>query len=233
MTIPEIVPEAARIDPIQSVLALWGAPGRPQEHPDLAMAAMDLAQAVGAGKVVHLSSAAVYGPVGKPVGEGAPLRPSSDYGRAKVEMEERVRAWTKAHPSGPKPVILRVGNVAGADSLFTNLRTGGRITLDRFADGQGPRRSYIGPDDLSRALAGIVSNPDLHGVFNLAAPRATSMVEIALATGAEVLWRPAPPEAQQDVVLDVTRLTEELPGFHPESCAQHLVDSARRSGVWP
>jgi len=88
------------------------------------------------------------------------------------------------------------------------------ITLDRFADGTGPRRSYIAPGDLARVLAGLARlAPDtLPDTLNIAAPAPVAMEDLARAAGCPVTWRAAPPEAQAEVSLDVNRLAQLLPG---------------------
>lgn len=64
-------------------------------------------------RIVHLSSAAVYGDAGtEPVPETASLRPLSPYGASKGAAEELVRA--EAEASGLGALSLRVFNVAGA-----------------------------------------------------------------------------------------------------------------------
>lgn len=75
-----------------------------------------IAAAVGGGvrRFVFSSTAAVYGTPGlEPVGEDAPLRPESPYGRSKLMTETMLADTAAARPL--KYAALRYFNVAGAD----------------------------------------------------------------------------------------------------------------------
>lgn len=68
----------------------------------------------GVKKFIFSSTAAVYGETdAEPVGEDAPLRPVSPYGRSKLMVEWMLQDVGKAH--GLRSVVLRYFNVAGAD----------------------------------------------------------------------------------------------------------------------
>lgn len=163
--------------------------------------------------MLHCSSAAIYKPSPYPLTEGTAPDPQNDYGRAKLEMEHAVSDWYAAHARGPKPCIMRIGNVAGADSLFAALRAGRQVTLDRFPDGQGPRRSYIAPEDLVNVLVGLLrcALDDVPELVNVSAPKATPMQAIAEAAGCEIAWRDAHATASPIVELDTTRLQKLVP----------------------
>ncbi|GAA6189121.1 sugar transferase [Litorivita sp. NS0012-18] len=222
------------------VIALWGVTSGAAEalaaNTDLALRAVEIARMVGARRVFHASSSAVYAPAPQLLTETAPCAPLGAYGAAKLAMEAAIGQVAQADPDGPQQVILRFANLAGGDSLFAAMerakaaaraggagRTGGKaqITLDRFADGQGPRRSYIAPHDLARALE-VLSTAPLEGaqagmqagaplVINCAAGGAISMEDIARAAGVDVAWRPAPEGAAQCVALDVRQLAQYAP----------------------
>lgn len=248
------LPEGLRA---RAVLALWGVTSGPQvalaQNAALARAALHLARRVGAERVIHLSSGAVQaGLTGAPAREDAPLAPLGPYGAAKVEMEQAIRDWharqgtcapgpeegparaDTAPPSEPRSLILRLGNVAGADSLARALAQPGPVTLDRFGEdpgdpeGEGPRRSYLGIEDLARCLAALLRLPaaTLPPVLNLAGPTPVAMAEIARAAGREVLWRPAPARALPLLSLDTTRL-DRLTGPLPDS-----ADAAALLAQW-
>ncbi len=106
------------------------------------------------------------------------------------------------------------------------------MTLDRFPGGDGPRRSYIAPEDLGRALLAAVAGR-IGGIVNVAAPRPTAMAEIAKAAACDVDWRDAPAAALPCVHLDTQRLAAFCP--LPDSAADPvcLVEGARASGLWP
>ncbi|WGW04627.1 NAD-dependent epimerase/dehydratase family protein [Tropicibacter oceani] len=221
---------------VDAIVALWGVKPGPgadlDQNAALGLAAMELGRALGAKKVLHASSAAVYQPGPVPLHEEASLIPPSGYGAAKVAMEAKIARWQADNPGGPDSVLMRIGNVAGADSLFANLGRGARIRLDRFPDGTAPRRSYIAPQDLAAAILALVGS-DLTGPVNVCAPMATGMDQIALAAGAEIDWVPAPDSALPVVQLDCSRL-QSIHEFPQDSAkAAYLVNAARATGVWP
>jgi nucleoside-diphosphate-sugar epimerase len=217
---------------VDVVLALWGVTRGDgdalRKNAVLAEQAMALGAALGANRVLHCSSAAVYRPGPDPLSESAPTVPPGAYGSAKLEME---RAIFKRGAEGQ--VLMRIGNVAGAESLFHNMKPGGRITLDRFSDGSGPARSYVAPQLLARAVAAL-SLPDApDGVVNVAAPRSTEMAAIARAANCDVAWRDAPATAIPLVALDTTRLQSICAMAAVEADARHLVSQALATGCWP
>ncbi len=224
-----------KIDDVSAVIAFWGVtPGQGcnlNDNSRLALAAMELGQSLGAGMVVHCSSGAVYRSGERPLSETGPACPISDYGRAKLEMEKAIEE-SGSNP-GMRNVILRIGNVAGADSLFANMRPGGRITLDRFPDGSSPSRSYISPLDLVRLVETLVADGSVSGIYNVAAPVPTAMGDIARAAGCQIDWREAPDTALPMVWLDTSRLSSIFP-LPPEAAApDHLLEGARAGGTWP
>ncbi|MDJ0822760.1 MAG: NAD-dependent epimerase/dehydratase family protein [Paracoccaceae bacterium] len=222
---------------VDAVLALWGRTrGTEAELMDnvrLAEAAMELGAALGAGHVVHFSSAAVYRPGPEPLAEEQ-ADPQNAYGRSKLAMEQMVSAWRSLH-GGPMASILRVGNVAGADSLFGNLAQQEAIELDRFTDGQGPQRSYVAPSDLAQVVEAVLASPIAKGVqiLNVAAPQVTAMQAIVEASGKTLRWKDADASAAPLVALDVAR--QQALAALPDGAAEagYLVAEARAGGVWP
>lgn len=195
---------AAAVAGADAVLMLAG-PTRGSAEALAAHAALAAAVLAAAGgrPVLLASSAAVYGrPAGRPCHEEDPPAPVSDYGRAKAQME--------AVAAGrPGAVVLRIGNVAGADALLGQPAPPGGRRLHVFPDGRAPRRSYIGPQALARALARLVrlatAGAALPGVINLALSGVVGMDALLRAAGES--WRadPAPPEAIETVELAVDR----------------------------
>ena len=122
------VPPGLRAD---AVVALWGvtrgSDAQLSANSALAEAAIGLARQVGAGRVVHCSSIAVYAPATAPMAEDWPTRPVNAYGLSKLRMEQTALAQSGG---GPRSLCLRIGNVAGADSLLAAGRAQGQITLD-------------------------------------------------------------------------------------------------------
>lgn len=189
----------------------------------LGLAAVEAAARAEGVPVLLASSAAVYGAQGGLLSEDVPPAPVSAYGRAKAEME--ARAADLAAELGVAVTSLRIGNVAGADVLLGGWRAG--FTLDRFADGRTPRRSYIGPVTLARVLGDLalraVRRRDLPGCLNVAAPGAVEMGALLDAAGLAWAPRPAPAGAIPEVTLDVTALAG-LVTLAPEAgTAQMLV----------
>ncbi|WP_186766466.1 NAD-dependent epimerase/dehydratase family protein [Puniceibacterium confluentis] len=210
-----------------AVVALWGViPGQGADlaaNTALALAAMEVGHAVGADRVFHCSSAAIYAAVSEPLTECVPLVPLSDYGQAKLEMERALLASRRDR--GPVPVSLRIGNVAGAESLFAAMSRSQVVHLDRFSDGAGPERSYIAATDLAQVLAKLATLPrqDLPEVLNVAAPVSTSMESIVRAAGRQVVWRDAPAAATRRVILDTARLNALCPLRMENARPEYLV----------
>ncbi|GHG97810.1 epimerase [Pseudodonghicola xiamenensis] len=212
---------AGQCGDVAAVLGLAGVtPTRRRSGDDMAdniglgLAAVRLGAALGA-PVLLASSAAVYG-VGHRMVHGAqaglltetlPPHPVTDYGRAKAEMEARAADLGAA--LGVAVCALRIGNIAGADAILGGWRPG--FTLDRFADGHTPRRSYIGPVTLARVLERLCLIPDLPGLLNIAAPGVVEMGALLDAAGLAWVPRPAPDGAIAQVALDVTGLCDLLP----------------------
>lgn len=211
-----------------AVLALWGPVSGDAEtlggNIPLAATAQRIARACGADRVFHASTAAVYAPSDLPLDEAAVCEPRNDYGRAKLRMEQALGGET------PKPVRLRIGNVAGAGGLFTSLEGGGDITLDRFADGSGPVRSYVAPSMLARIVECLCKAPTetLPEILNVAGKLPVSMEDIVRAAGRNLYWRDAPDGALPVMALDVTRLDRLANLGQDSTTAEQLVEEWRR-----
>ncbi len=207
---------------IDVVLGLAGVtPGRGDLalNTALARATVEIGAQIGAARVFVTSSAAVYGPSDRPLREDTSLRPQSDYGRAKAAMEDALRDCDMPL------TILRIGNVAGADALLGV--PGSTRILDRFADGQGPRRSYIGPatlaDVLARLMEAATKGTPLPRLLNIAEPGALAMADLCHAAGFTVTWQLAPETALPCVELDVSRLSALVP-LAPAEPARMVAD---------
>lgn len=211
------------------------------------LAAQDLARDRGIGPILMCSSAAIYGTAPQPCREDGPLQANTIYGRAKIWMEEET--WVERLTQGRLPICaLRIGNVAGADALFGAMAEG-PVTLDRLPDGTAPRRAYIGPLTLARALVALLAAPDLPGVatpmpgpeptgeverfpaVNLAQPGLLPMSDLLDAAGVPFAWRPAPPTALPALEMDLSRLQALAP--LPPATPEGLVAEARLAGWRP
>lgn len=190
----------------------------------VAQTAMTAAQAAGVRRVLLASSAAVYGrpppeAPERPHHEADPLAPASAYGAAKQAMEAAALPFRDA---GLEVCALRIGNVAGADALLLNAP--GPVRLDRFADGGGPVRSYVGPASLARILVALCDpGLTLPAALNLAAPRPVSMQALARAAGFRWSWVPAPDRAVQWQLLDCRALAALVPIGDSEGRAETLI----------
>lgn len=213
-----------------TVLSLWGpTSGDAQtlaKNSELAQTARTVARGCGAGRVIHLSSAAIYGP-GLRLRETDDPAPANAYGAAKLDMERTIADLPQ---DGLRHVILRVANVVGADSLGAALRDRTRpVTLDRFADGTGPQRSYVAPGDLARVVAAVMDLPADHlpDILNVAATHPVAMADLVRAAGQEPVWRDAPAGARACVSLDTARLDHLFPGIVGCSTPEQMIANWR------
>ncbi len=199
---------------VDAIVALWGVtPGQGADlakNRSLALEAMALAETLGAGRVLHCSSAAVYSPGPDSLDETQAGGAINAYGAAKLEMEAALARWTRAHPDGPTSCAMRIANVVGADSLFGTMARGdGAITLDRFANGEGPWRSYVSVAALARSIEALLGcgAAEFPQIVNVAAPKPVAMEALARAAGRDVDWREAPEGAAPMVALNTARLS--------------------------
>jgi len=126
-------------------------------------------------RVVHLSSMAVYGSATGRVQETVP--PVGDlgwYGDAKVQAEERARAYTRA---GGRVVVLRPGCIYGPESDPWTGRIGRWLRAGRLGDlgasGDGTC-NLVFVDDVVAAVIAALQEPAAEGhAINLATPAGT------------------------------------------------------------
>ena len=188
---------------------------------EIALAAVAAARAADIPRILVASSQAVYGTEKTRVSEADSCHPIAPYGRAKWQME-------RALAGQPGVTCLRLGNVVGADNLF---RTAGQraITLDKFPDGQNPRRSYIGPVSLAQVLVGLLDPAlDLPAVLNVASPGLVSMGALMQAAGVPFEQQLAPLTALPELELDVSQLLGLVP-LAPAT-PEALIAEARQGG---
>lgn len=186
---------------------------------DLALAALNAAAGAGVPRLMLASSAAVYGAAGGPLAEDMLCAPVSDYGRAKLQMEQAAAALAKDRE---QPVtMLRIGNVAGADAILGGWRADMR--LDTLPDGSTPERSYIGPKTLAAVVHRLCLLDDLPEILNVAAPGTVAMGDLLDAAGLRWSSRAAGPATIGKVQLQTRRL-ENLVEFAPNAgTAESLV----------
>lgn len=211
------------------VVALWGVTAGSEaelaQNAALVSATLAVARAARAPRVLHLSSAAVYGP-GRELTETDTASPTNAYGHAKLAMEAQVaqRGADDLHQC-----CLRLANVVGADSLAPALRApaGTRAHLTRFADGRGPLRSYVSPGALARIFQALAALPPaaLPPLLNIATAAPVEMEALLRAAGKSIDWTEPPPGDRQHVTLSTARLQGLLPGLTlPKSAAELIED---------
>ena len=187
-----------------------------EDNVALMEAGLHAAFAAGVGRMLVASSSAVYGAgEGVPLTESAPTHPVNDYGRAKHAAEALCVGATDIDLCR-----MRIGNVAGADALLLNVpkaTADAPFRLDRFADGGGPVRSYIGPATLALVLETLARHEGrLPEVLNIGAPRPLAMQDLLAAAGAPFVWVPAPATALQHITLNCAGLAA-LHDFAPSN----------------
>ncbi len=227
---PLTAPLPAHLEGADCLIAFAGitpSSGLPLEtNTELAQATCAAALAAGVRRVLLTSSSAVYGARQDliPFHEDEPLHPVNAYGLAKAQMEDACEDWRSR---GLDLCCLRIGNVAGADVLLLNGQTASGdnpLKLDRFADGNGPCRSYIGPGSLARVVAALAAYPArLPRVLNISAPRPVSMAQLANAANIPWEWVPAPDSSYQNILLDVKTLERLVPLLASDSDPQEIV----------
>lgn len=131
---------------------------------------LDAAGAAGAGHLVLVSSAAVYGawpnnPV--PLTEDAPVRPNPGFGFAaqKAELERLAGAWVDEHPGATLSILRPAVPLDEEQTGFLSTVLGVRATV-ATGDPEVPVQ-FVHLDDLADAVVHACTN-ELDGVFNVA-----------------------------------------------------------------
>ncbi|MGY3438433.1 MULTISPECIES: NAD-dependent epimerase/dehydratase family protein [unclassified Marinovum] len=232
--VDHVINDPADVDKLpqcNTVLALWGVVAGDEAALNanrlLAQDAQQIARRCGADRVLHASSVAVYSPASEPLSETADCAPRNPYGRAKLQMEQALSA------AQPKAICLRMGNMAGADGLFAAMERGRAITLDQFADGSGPVRSYLAPSTLAHCVEGLARLPlaRMPDTVNLAGRRPVAMADIVRAAGLDLNWKPAPEGALALMSVDVSQLAALVPIGDESTDAAALVAQWRKYGA--
>ncbi len=197
---------------------------------DLAITGLEIARRVGVPRVFLASSAAIYGRSDHLHHEDETPAPFSPYGAAKARMEDAIRHWDAQH-TDVEPVIMRLGNIAGADQLLSRLVLGdarGVITLDQFPNGEGPQRTYIGPGALLCCFAALATAPICPGTLNVSLPGFVAMADLLSEIGADWRFGKAPDTAIPKVGLDVTRLSGVWADIPEKGTARGIIGDLRQ-----
>jgi UDP-glucose 4-epimerase len=184
--------------------------------------ALEAARASDARLVFSSTGGAIYGDVGEPATENAPLRPVSAYGIAKRAAEAYLEGWNRIY--GMHHVVLRFANVygprqsaaleGGVIAIFLERLAAGEETFI-FGDGSFTR-DFVHVDDVVQAL--LAASAHDGGVFNVGTGTETSVSELhALCERALGVTAPPKHAAQRAgdarrSVLDPSHATREL-GF--------------------
>lgn len=157
--------------------------------------------------LLFASTAAVYAPRPEAPDELVPPAPTSAYGQAKARAEEQLAVQDPGCPV----VVLRLGNVVGADALLGPRPAGQPIRLDPVPRRPGgPLRSWIGPLTLARLVAvlarRLAEGAALPPVLNVAAAPPLAMADLLAASGRDWGYGPANPAVVPVAALDTARL---------------------------
>lgn len=129
------------------------------------------------GRMLYLSSGAVYGPIDSPVMEVCPCRPTDAYGLMKLNHEQLL-----ALGENPRAVIARLFSFVGPGLR----RHTGKEFLEadpiRVKD-DGAVRSYLYASDLTLWLWTILLRGTVGRVYNVGSDQPTCVVDFAQACG--------------------------------------------------
>ena len=189
-------------DGIGSVICLAGIVAGSQDelqfNTDIALSAKEIARKAGNVPLLVASSQAVYGSGVCAMSEDTSCAPLSPYGISKFNMERELRSYDKT-------CCLRLGNIAGADQLFSSIEKG-HVVMDKFLNGEGPQRAYIGPRYFCDVLANLLMQRELPPVLNVAEPGLKRMEDILSYLGTRWTWRKASSDALYRLELDLSLL---------------------------
>jgi len=142
--------------------------------------AMEISAAPHLEKFFYASTMLLYGDSDVPQKEDAPLRPCTDYERAKYAEERIVRGMFAKHPEGF--VVARFANVYGdvknrgvIGKIFSALRDGSTFLVN--GDGS-QRRDHVHVADAARLATDLLFTRAAHGVYNVSTGAAHSLREL-------------------------------------------------------
>jgi nucleoside-diphosphate-sugar epimerase len=155
-----------------------------QIHAEGTAALLEACRAAGVSRVIHVSSAEVYGrPLRNPVDEGHPLSARSPYAAAKIAAEKLIEA--ASHAQGIQATVLRPFSIYGPGASKESLipRIIGQA-LERKPEvvlrDLRPIRDYCFVTDLAEAVAAACErNEGGFAVFNIGTGVGTSVAQVA------------------------------------------------------
>ena len=161
-------------------------------------------------RVVYISTSGVYGDVrGAWVTEDAPVNPTVDRSRRRLDAEQTLQTWAAC--TGVPVVILRVPGIYGPGRMPVEIVKSGRPILN---EAESLYTNRIHADDLANicVVAGESHRPP--GIYNVSDGHPGSMAQYFKAV-ADLLGVPRPPEVGMDEAKRV--LSEELMSYLTES----------------
>ena len=192
------------------------------------------ARQAGMRHVILMSSVAVYHPGSAQLTEASLPNPPSPYGQAKLDAEAAATQVLSGSDTGL--ILLRLGNLAGADALLRPRPAIEIITLDPVPDQpRGPERAYIGPMALAEVLrhrVDLIAAAPLPPVLNLAQPPALAMADLLDAAGRTWRFGPLRHGTLPRVAVATTLLASLVP-LPPVTPASLIADLNQLRGLWP
>jgi nucleoside-diphosphate-sugar epimerase len=195
------------------------------------------AEAHGIGRIVFVSSVAVYGLAEGELDESAPLRPGSEYGRSKVAAEQVFRTWA-AHGPERSLTIVRPTVVFGPrnrGNVFELLAQVARGRAIVIGDGRN-RKSLAYVANLADFLVyALRFGPGVH-VYNYADKPDLDMNRLVAGRAAPAAPGPLPPRARRRArprprgAAEPAHLRGER-GAHPQVRRQHPVRQPPLPGI--
>ncbi|MFG1885979.1 NAD-dependent epimerase/dehydratase family protein [Micromonospora sp. NPDC049102] len=187
---------------------------------------LDACAAAGTGLVVYAATSAIYGTVdggALPVGETAPMAPTSPYGLSKATALKYLD-WYRDHRSVDYTALVlgnvygprQVGPSCGVVGLMAQAAVAG-ADLAIFGDGH-QTRDFVFVADVAEAVTAACTTGGL-GLINIASGVETTVGEIAgwvaqaAGTGTPRHADPLPGEVRR-MALDISR-ARDLLGWHP------------------
>ncbi len=174
-------------------------------------ALLDYAARAGASRFCLLSTGTVYEPFDRGLGEDAPLAPTSMLGASKLAAEVIARPYAALFPLAVLRLFTPYGPGQTArliPSLIDRVRGGQAVQVS--ADGEGMRLAPIYVEDLCAIILASLDG-GWSGVFNVAAPQATTIRGIADIIG-RLVGRAPVFEVGAGAVLDLAPPVAKLAG---------------------
>ncbi len=178
---------------------------------------LEAARAHAIGRVVNLSSAAVYGIASAPTAESHPINPLNPYALTKWMGEEACEAWSRLY--GVSTVSFRVFNCYGpraqTGGILVALMGRRRAGLPLMLTGTGDQqRDFVFATDAAEALALGALTPGAAGAYNLGSGRPETIRRVAELMGGPIEYGPARTNELPIILADISRARRDL-GWEP------------------